>query len=83
VKASRIQCDEIWSYCYAKERNVTSATDGAGDVWTWAPFDANAKLIVSYVVGNRSGEAAMKLMDDLGPRLELRHYSRTPARGLP
>jgi IS1 family transposase len=75
VKASRIQCDEIWSFCYAKERNVASAkaaTDGAGDVWTWTALDANTKLMVAYFVGDRSGEAAMELMDDLRSRLNNR-----------
>lgn len=45
VKASRVQCDEIWSFCYAKERNVVkgeSASDGAGDVWTWTAIDADS-----------------------------------------
>lgn len=72
VKASRIQCDEIWSFCYAKEKNVAtakSAADGAGDVWTWTAIDADTKLIVAYHIGNRSGEDAMYLMDDLRERL--------------
>ena len=72
VKASRIQCDEIWSFCYAKEKNVAvakAAPDGAGDVWTWTAIDADTKLMVSYFVGDRSGESAMILMDDLRARL--------------
>ena len=72
VKASRIQCDEIWSFCYAKQKNVATAKDapeGAGDVWTWTALDADSKLIVSYLVGDRSGEAAIDLMDDLRSRL--------------
>lgn len=72
VKASRIQCDEIWSFCYAKEKNVATAkaaSDGAGDVWTWTAIDADTKLIVAYHIGNRSGEDAMYLMDDLRGRL--------------
>jgi len=72
VKASRIQCDEIWSFCYAKEKNVAAAKaapDGAGDVWTWTAIDADTKLMVSYFVGDRSGESAMILMDDLRARL--------------
>src|SRR4051812_29549417 len=55
VKASRIQCDEIWSFCYAKAKNVAVAKDapsGAGDVWTWTALDADTKLIVSYFVGD-------------------------------
>ena len=72
VKASRIQCDEIWSFCHAKAKNVASAKaapEGAGDVWTWTAIDADTKLIVSYFVGDRSGESAMVLMDDLQARL--------------
>jgi IS1 family transposase len=72
VKASRIQCDEIWSFCHAKQKNVATAKaapEGAGDVWTWTAIDADTKLIVSYHVGNRSGGDAMDLMDDLRARL--------------
>ena len=72
VKASRIQCDEIWSFCHAKAKNVATAKaapEGAGDVWTWTALDADTKLIVSYYVGDRSGESAMCLMDDLQGRL--------------
>lgn len=72
VTASRIQCDEIWSFCHAKQKNVAdakAAPEGAGDVWTWTAIDADSKLIVSYYVGDRSGESAMALMDDLQGRL--------------
>jgi IS1 family transposase len=72
VKASKVQCDEIWSFCYAKAKNLAAATDApsfAGDVWTWTAIDADTKLIVSYYVGDRSGESAMVLMDDLRARL--------------
>ncbi|MBI5165359.1 MAG: IS1 family transposase [Magnetospirillum sp.] len=75
VRASRIQCDEIWSFCYAKARNVDdakAAPDGAGDVWTWTAIDADTKLIASYYVGDRSGMSAIALMDDLRSRLENR-----------
>ena len=56
IKASRIQCDEIWSFCYAKQKNVRhakAAPDGAGSVWTWTAIDADSKLIVSWWVGGR------------------------------
>ena len=72
VTAKRIECDEIWSFCHAKQKNVAdakAAPDGAGDVWTWTAIDADTKLIVSYFVGDRSGESAMVLMDDLRGRL--------------
>lgn len=72
VKASRIQCDEIWAFTYCKQKTVASAKAApadAGDIWTWTGIDADSKLIVSYLVGDRSGEAAMELMDDLRSRL--------------
>lgn len=72
VTASRIQCDEIWSFCYAKAKHVKTAKaapDQAGDVWTWTALDADTKLIVSFLVGGRDGEYAMEFMDDLRSRL--------------
>ena len=75
VKASRVQCDEIWSFVYAKEKNVAgakAAPTGAGDVWTWTALDADSKLIVSYFIGDRSGMSAIALMDDLRARLSNR-----------
>jgi IS1 family transposase len=72
VKSKRIQCDEIWSFCYAKAKNVPTAKaapEGAGDVWTWTALDADSKLIVSYLIGGRDGEYAMAFMDDLRQRL--------------
>ncbi len=72
VKASRIQCDEIWSFCYAKQKNVATAKaapEQAGDVWTWTALDADSKMIVSYLVGGRDSEYAMEFMDDVRSRL--------------
>src|SRR5712671_7159950 len=72
VKATRIQCDEIWAFCYAKQKNVATAKAapaGAGDIWTWVGLDADTKLVASWYVGARDSEAAMEFMDDLAPRL--------------
>jgi IS1 family transposase len=72
VQAKRVQCDEIWSFLYAKEANVAGAKApavDAGDVWTWTAIDADSKLIVSYMVGDRSGETAAFFMDDVADRL--------------
>ena len=70
----RIECDEIWSFVYAKARNVRrakSAPKGAGDAWTWTALDADSKLIVSYLMSSeRDGMAAIEFMDDLRARLE-------------
>jgi IS1 family transposase len=72
VKASVIQCDEIWSFTYAKQKNVAgakAAPEGAGDAWTWTAIDSDSKLIVSYMVGGRDSEYAIEFMDDLRDRL--------------
>ena len=72
VKSARVQVDEIWSFTYAKQKNVATAKDapeGAGDTWTWTAIDADSKLIVSYLVGGRDSEYAMEFMDDLASRL--------------
>ena len=75
VKSTRIQCDEVWSFCYAKEKNLAKATaapDGAGDVWTWTAIDADTKLMVSWAVGDRTAECARAFMDDVAGRLASR-----------
>jgi IS1 family transposase len=72
VKASRVQVDEIWSFTYAKQKNVAAAKaapEEAGDTWTWTALDADSKMIVSYLVGGRDAEYAMWFMDDLAARL--------------
>lgn len=72
VKAARVQCDEIWSFCYAKAKNVKAAKAApaeAGDVWTWTAIDADSKLMLSYFVGDRSTESARVLLYDLAGRV--------------
>jgi IS1 family transposase len=72
VKARHVQVDEIWSFTYAKAKNVATAKappDGAGDTWTWTAIEANSKLILSWLVGGRDSEYAMAFMDDLRSRL--------------
>lgn len=72
VEASRVQCDEIWSFCYAKAKNVPTAKaapDGAGNVWTWTALDSDSKMILAYEVGDRSAATAIEFMDDLRARL--------------
>src|SRR5688572_15542477 len=52
VKSERIQCDEIWAFCLAKQKNVRQdMPEGSGDVWTWVGIDADSKLVVSWLVG--------------------------------
>jgi IS1 family transposase len=71
VKSQRIQCDEIWSFVYSKQKNVpTGMEDEAGDVWTWTCIDADTKLIVSWYVGNRDAQAANEFMMDVATRIK-------------
>jgi IS1 family transposase len=75
VGSTRVECDEIWSFCYAKDKNVETAkaaSDGAGDVWTWTAIDADSKMILSYEVGDRSAGTAQDFMYDLRNRLSNR-----------
>jgi len=72
LKCKRIQCDEIWSFCYAKEKNVPEEKRGIfgyGDVWTWVALDADTKLVPSFMVGTRNARSAKLFMDDLAGRL--------------
>lgn len=75
LTCKRIQCDEIWSFCYAKEKNVPEDKKGEfgyGDVWTWVGIDADTKLVASWMVGRRTTEAARAFMADLASRLASR-----------
>jgi len=72
VRAKRVQCDEIWSFTYAKQKNVETAKaapEGAGDTWTWTALDADTKLIVSWLVGGRDAGFAAGFMEDVASRL--------------
>ena len=72
VAAKRVQCDEIWTFCYAKAKNLPTAKnapEGAGDVWTWTALDADSKLIVSWLVGGRDAQYANEFMSDVADRL--------------
>lgn len=73
LKSERIQCDEIWSSTYAKQKNVDAAKNAltfAGDVWTWTSLCADTKLICNWFVGGRDAEFANIFMDDLADRLD-------------
>jgi IS1 family transposase len=72
LTCKRIQCDEIWQFCYAKEKNVPEELRGKfgyGDVWTWVAIDADTKLIASFTLGTRGAQTAKRFMDDLASRL--------------
>jgi IS1 family transposase len=73
LKCKRIQCDEIWSFVYAKAKNVPERMQGmvgaVGDVWTWVAIDADTKLVPSWAVGRRDGATAASFINDLASRL--------------
>jgi IS1 family transposase len=72
LSCKRVQCDEIWSFCYAKDKNVPREKRGQfgfGDVWTWTALCADTKLIVSWQVGGRDAGTALGFTEDLASRL--------------
>lgn len=72
LPCERLQLDEIWAFCYAKQRNVMlakAAPEEAGDLWTWVALDAETKLVPSWLVGDRSGAMAIEFVCDLSKRL--------------
>ena len=72
VGSRRIQCDEAWAFCYARQKNVPiakAAPKGAGDVWTWTALESDSNLILTWAVGGRDASYALELMDDVIPRL--------------
>ena len=76
LACKRVQCDEIWSFIYAKNKNVTETITekhpDAGDVWTWTAIDADSKLVLSWLVGSRDAGAAYTFMADVASRLRHR-----------
>ncbi|MFZ0050225.1 MAG: IS1 family transposase [Desulfobaccales bacterium] len=72
LPCKRLQCDEIWSFCYAKQKNVPAEKQGQfgyGDIWTWVAICADSKLVPAWLVGNRDAETANIFMEDLASRL--------------
>lgn len=72
LPCKRLQCDEIWAFCYAKDKNVPEDKKGQfgyGDVWTWTAICADTKLVPSFMIGDRSGATARLFIDDLAGRL--------------
>jgi IS1 family transposase len=73
LKCERMQVDECWSFCYAKQKNVTpdiaAKNPGAGDAWLWAAIDADTKLVPCWLIGKRDPESARDFIEDLASRL--------------
>jgi len=74
LKSKRVQCDEIWSFVGAKMKNTSEEkmAQGWGDVWTWTALDADTKLMVSYLVGQRGAKWANVFMEDVASRIDSR-----------
>jgi len=84
VKAKRVQCDEIWSFVYAKAKNVATAKaplQGPGDCWTWTAIDADTKLMIAWAVGKRDAGYANDFMQDVAERLATRVQLTTNGHG--
>jgi IS1 family transposase len=82
LPCKRLQCDEIWSFCYAKAKNVPEEKRGQfgyGDVWTWTAIDAETKLVPSWLVSTRDAGAAYEFITDLAGRLRWRVQLTTDA----
>ena len=72
INSKRVECDEIWSFCQSKEKNVPEefkGQKGYGDCYTWTAIDADTKLAISWLVGRRDVEYAEAFMADLASRL--------------
>lgn len=72
LPCKRIQCDEIWSFCYAKAKNVPAEKRGQfgfGDVWTWTALCADTKLVPCWAIGGRDAGTAFAFVEDLASRL--------------
>lgn len=72
LASKRVQCDEIWSFCYAKDKNVPAHMKdepGVGSIWTWTAIDADSKLIITYHIGTRDAWCANHFMRDVAGRL--------------
>lgn len=72
LSCKRIQCDEIWQFCYAKQKNVPHEKQGQfgyGDVWTWVALDADTKLVPCWAIGKRDAGTAYAFVQDLAARL--------------
>lgn len=72
INSKRVQCDEIWSFVYAKEKNKPENMENVGDVWTWTALDADSKLIISWLIAGRDADSANAFMNDVATRIKNR-----------
>ena len=72
IKSSRVQCDEVWCFCYCKEKNLPDSMkdrDDVGSMWTWTAMDADTKLVFSWRIGTRDATTGHEFMQDVESRL--------------
>jgi IS1 family transposase len=74
LRVRRVQADEIWSFVYGKDKNLTleQVQSGLGSVWTWKAIDADTKLVISYTIGDRGADTAKTFMQDVASRISNR-----------
>jgi len=74
LRMRRVQADEIWSFVYGKDKNLTleQVKSGLGSVWTWKAIDADTKLVISYTIGDRGADTAKAFMQDVALRINSR-----------
>lgn len=75
LTTKKVQCDEIWSFVYAKEKNLPEKMRGKfglGSIWTWVAIDSESKFVISWLIGNRDAEYAKIFIQDVASRLKNR-----------
>ncbi|MEN6451715.1 MAG: IS1 family transposase [Thermoguttaceae bacterium] len=75
VRSQRVQCDEVWCFCYAKDKNLPDAMrgqPGVGSMWTWTALDADTKLMIAWKLGARDASNAHYFIRDVQERLATR-----------
>jgi IS1 family transposase len=75
LPSKKVQCDEIWSFVYAKEKNLPEnmrGKYGLGSIWTWVAIDSDSKFVISWLIGNRDAEYALSFIKDVASRLKNR-----------
>lgn len=82
IKADRVQADEAWSFVGCKDKAKAYGASGHGSVWTWIAMDADCKLVISYLLGDRDQDTANALMADLSVRLANEAQITTDGLGL-
>lgn len=85
VYSERVQADEVWAFCYAKDKNLPDTMrgqPGVGSVWTWTALDSDSKLMLTWFLGDRDAGSAYELMQDLASRLAARVELTTDGHGV-